>query len=101
MIDDLRRTVFRFYFLPPDDSDQEEPLIYCPKCKQDLTNEKAVTVLLAGEKPTTFLTRLDYGVLQDTTVLDILKGGKEEVSCTHCKCSLPDLDEVYEEELVI
>ena len=101
MIDEYRRTIFRYYFLPEDDKDKEEPLILCPKCKEDLTQPKAVEVLLSGDKPIRFMSRLDYGVLQDTPVLNILKGGKEEVTCTHCKCSLPDLDNVYEEELVI
>lgn len=101
MIDDFRRTVFRYYFLPENDNDKEEPLILCPKCKEDLTQAKAVEVLLAGDKLIKFMSRLDCGVLQDTPVLNILKGGKEEVACAHCKCSLPNLDNVYEEELVI
>lgn len=102
LIDDLRRTIFRYYFLPEDDNDKEIPLVLCPRCKEDLTKPKSVEVLLvSGDKPLTYMSRLDCGVLQDTPVLNILKGGKEEVTCAHCKCSLADLDSVYEEEMVI
>lgn len=104
MIDELRRVVYRYYYLPEDDKEKEEPLILCPKCKEDLTQPISVSVVLSGpsyNKPVTFLTKLDCGTLQDTPMLNIMKNGKEEVSCSHCMCSLADLDDVYEEELVI
>jgi hypothetical protein len=93
--------VYRYYFLPPDDKEKEEPLIYCPKCKEDLTKPKSVTVVLAGDRPIKYLSYLDCGTLQDTPLLNILKNGKEEVTCTHCGASLADLDDVFEEEMVI
>lgn len=99
-----RRCVYRYYFLPEDDLEKEEPLIYCPVCEEDVTQEDSINIVveyLVGEDPVVLKSRLECGVLQDTPDLKVLRHGKDSVTCAHCKTDLADLDNVYEEELII
>jgi len=96
-----RRCIYRYYLLPEDVDAKEEPLVNCPECGRDLTEDKAITVDIPNNTPFNIKTRLDGGVLQDTVDLKILRLGVESVNCAACSIDLAGLDNVYEEELLI
>ena len=96
--DENRRRVYKYYFLPEDDKDKEEPLVLCPSCGVDLSQSDSVLVDIEN---TVLKSHLDCGVLQDTPELTILSHGVEAINCISCGCNLAELDNVYEDEMTI